>query len=201
MQVVNLQPPPLPHKEWGSGELFTPKQPLTPPPPPTPTTPPWPLLRRRRIRTVLFQCKRGCTMLVSSSHCCPAPTASWSQGPRPHAASWMGRIRPPPLLLLVVVGGWRSRWRGSSSSCLLFFGRLEGEQWISLIEGGEGDLSGRTAGRQRASHPPCPGLSCPGSSMYTHSAINWHGPRLKYLPGAYKQKKREGGRNGPESKK
>lgn len=74
-----------------------------------------------------------------------------------------------------------------------FFGRLGGEQWISLIEGGEGDLSRRTAGRQRASHPPCPGLFRPGPSMYTHSAINWHGPRLKYLPGTYKQKNQKGG--------
>lgn len=59
----------------------------------------------------------------------------------------------------------------------------------SLIEGGEGDLSGRTAGRQRASHLPCPGPARPGPSTYTHSAINWHGPQLKYLPGACKQKK------------
>lgn len=70
----------------------------------------------------------------------------------------------------------------------------------SLIEGGEGDLSGRTAGRQRASHLPRPGPARPGPSTYTHSAINWHGPRLKYLPAAYKQKKRGVGRS-PESKK
>lgn len=67
----------------------------------------------------------------------------------------------------------------------------------ALIKGGEGDLSGRTAGRQRASHPP---LSLRvHTHTHTHSAINWHGPRLKHLPGTCKRQERGG--KGPKGKK
>lgn len=121
----------------------------------------------------------------------PAPPSPHRQlSPRsPSTCSIMnGRIRLLPLVVVVVAGGLEEQMAGLGLVMSAFFWGGDGGRTMhlseSLIEGGEGDLSGQTAGRQRVSHPPRP-----GPSTYTHSAINWHGPWLKYSPGACKQKK------------
>lgn len=80
------------------------------------------------------------------------------------------------------------RWRGEQQmaglppSCLLSW--ENNASLRALIKGGEGGFqsadSWQAACLTSPLSPPCP---------HIHTAINWHGLRLKYLPGPCKQKK------------
>lgn len=86
----------------------------------------------------------------------PAPTAQPPPPADPKVSVHMrvhewGRIRP------VLAAEGRTADGGAALVTSAFFFGWGGENNASLralIKGGEGDLSGRTAGRQRASHPP-----------------------------------------------
>lgn len=76
----------------------------------------------------------------------PTPTASWSQGLHPRTCVWVWMKR------IASGGGENSRWQDCPHH-VCFLGENNASLRV-LIKGGEGDFSPRTAGRQRASHPP-----------------------------------------------
>lgn len=66
----------------------------------------------------------------------------------------------------VVGGGENSRWQGCPHRVCFFGGRTM-HLLRALIKGGEGDFSPRTAGRQRASHPPLSSPLRPRTNTHT----------------------------------
>lgn len=81
---------------------------------------------------------------------------------------------------------------GQPPSCLLFGERTMHLSELLLKEGKGISVHGQLAGSVPRTHPSSP-------SMSTHSAINWHGPRLKYLPGTCKQKTVRKNKNNDQS--
>lgn len=81
-------------------------------------------------------------------------------------------------------GGENSRWQGCPRH-VCFLGRTIHLSELLLKEGKGISVHGQLAGIVPRTHPS---PLCVHTHTDTHSAINWHGPRLKYLPGTCKQK-------------
>ena len=99
----------------------------------------------RHVRMIPFHAKKGCADNTIQYYD-PTPNASWSRGLHLRVRVWMRRISGAS------GGGENSRWQGCPRH-VCFLGE-NNASLRALIKGGEGDLSPRTAGRQRASHPP-----------------------------------------------